>query len=105
MGGWFSQIGEMHQVHHLWGKPIATSYNSLSSSTIVIVHMYNINYCIIIIQLIRIFQTGLRRGGRPGNFPDGMSVSSGQVSRIRINKSLLMSKNYFLTPHTHTQYR
>lgn len=19
MGGWFSQIGEMHQVHHLWG--------------------------------------------------------------------------------------
>ena len=41
VGGWFSQIGEMHQVHHLWGKPIATSYNNLSSSTIVIVHMYN----------------------------------------------------------------
>ena len=20
VGGWFSQIGEMHQVHHLWGK-------------------------------------------------------------------------------------
>jgi hypothetical protein len=22
VGGWFSQIGEMHQVHHLWGKAI-----------------------------------------------------------------------------------
>lgn len=22
VGGWFSQIGEMHQVHHLWGTHV-----------------------------------------------------------------------------------
>ena len=22
IGGWFSQIGIMHQVHHMWGEPL-----------------------------------------------------------------------------------
>ena len=84
VGGWFSQIGEMHQVHHLWGKPIATYYNILSSSTILLC-TYIIIIIVTIIQLIRTFQTGLRQGGQPGNSLDGMSASSGQVSRNRIN--------------------
>ena len=28
VGGWFSQIGEMHQVHHLWGKAEICTHRS-----------------------------------------------------------------------------
>ena len=104
VGGWFSQIGEMHQVHHLWGKPIATSYNILSSSTIVVVRMYNINYCCNHSAYKDLpDRTETRRSA--WEFPgwDECVVRTGEQEQNN-NYSLLMSKklNNFITPHAHT---
>ena len=43
VGGWFSQIGEMHQVHHLWGMcvcPAKCFRNNIVHTTCTYVQSY-----------------------------------------------------------------
>ena len=40
VGGWFSQIGEMHQVHHLWGMSKCIYNANLILCMTLYIHMY-----------------------------------------------------------------
>ena len=48
VGGWFSQIGEMHQVHHLWGmsKCIYNANLILCMTLYIHMYMYNRSVCL-----------------------------------------------------------
>ena len=97
VGGWFSQIGEMHQVHHLWGK--ATMSCTYCLYKLKLCYFFLINfYDNSTVQHIRIFQIGQRQDGQPGSSLAGTSVLSGQVRGVNF---FLLSMNYGFT-HTHT---
>ena len=68
VGGWFSQIGEMHVVHHLWGR----MFNYFLSRVV----------DDIFLQLIKIMLIAMKHVKLLGKCQDGMSVFYELVSSL-----------------------
>ena len=70
MGGWFSQIGDMHQVHHLWGE---------CAKTMALLNWYTFEMVISLLQLIKTSKIDRKHDKQLGSFQAGMNVWSKQV--------------------------